>query len=136
MNPHIVSIFEPVAPSPIDRYNLVSNLYEKKICAGIALLPIFPYIIDNELESLISTAVHHHARYILYKYLELKGDQKQDVLKSIHHYFPQHLQMYEQEYDQRYTPSLTYQEKLYKKMHELTQKYQIPTKIPLLNETL
>lgn len=136
MNSQMVSLFEPKAPSTIDRYKIIPYLYNKNIYAGIAVLPIFPYITDNELESLISTAAQYNAQYLLYKYLELKGDQKQDILRSIQHHFPQFLEKYNQEYDQRFTPSLTYQKQLHKKMDQLTQKYQIPTEIPLLNNSI
>jgi len=71
-----------------NRLQLVKTLNEHTIKTGVALIPIIPYITDNELENIIKESKKHKARYLLHNYLELKGEQKKKVCCLIQQHYP------------------------------------------------
>ena len=104
----VAQVFEKQVPSPMDRLHAVQTLSEQGIPTGVALIPVLPFIVDNELESIVLSASDHQAQYILHKYLQLKGDQKQRFLGILSNNYPHLVEKYMTLYRNDITPKKTY----------------------------
>ncbi len=91
----VVRIFEPEVPSPNDRLQTVQTLRNQGITAGVALIPILPYIVESEVESIVKAARSIDAQYLLHKHLELKGDQERLFRNLIKAHYPHLLSKYD-----------------------------------------
>jgi len=125
LNEKISSLFEKNVISTKHRFNLVDTLSKNKIKAGIAQIPILPYITSKEIESIIKISKKYNAQYFLYKYLELKGEQKQIFLDLIKKYFPEHLTKYKTIYNNSIKPELKYTKEIDIKIQKYCKKYDI-----------
>ena len=114
-------ILEPFAPSPKTRIRIVERLNDHGIKSGIAIMPIIPFITDDELEDIIKNASSRGARYILWEFLELKGDQKRVFLSR----FPHLVEEYKKIYSEGIKPDIRYRKKINEKMNKLCRKYKI-----------
>jgi DNA repair photolyase len=123
----ISNLFEPLVPSPLDRFQMVSNLQSHHIKTGIALIPIMPYITDGTIEEFLITSALHHANHIIYKHLELKGDQKQIMLHLIGQIDPTLPSKYEQLYADSYAPHDMYIAETNKHIQEICRRLRLPT---------
>ncbi|MBN1860441.1 MAG: radical SAM protein [Candidatus Thermoplasmatota archaeon] len=126
---HVVQIFEPAVPSPVDRLRTIKELRKQDINAGIAVIPILPYITEIELENLVSAAQKVEARYVLHKYLELKGDQKQYVRNLIKIHYPHLLSKYDTLYENNFSPGSKYIQQLNDTLSKYCKEYNISDKI-------
>lgn len=117
--------------SPLQRLHVLKELKKNNIVSGIAIIPIFPYLTDDSLELLVKKTKDCNADYVLYKHLELKGDQKNIFFNFIKNNFPSILPLYEQMYDENISPSTQYIHDLDKKIKRICRKYDIPTSIPV-----
>jgi DNA repair photolyase len=131
LNDQVVRIFEPAAPSPADRMQTLEKLRNNNIKAGIAFIPLLPYITDSELESMFQAAQRIGAQYLLHKHLELKGDQKQHFKNLIKMHYPHLLSRYDALYEHNIKPDDTYIKKLDNTLSQYHKTYNIPSKIPL-----
>ncbi|MDH7517508.1 MAG: radical SAM protein [Candidatus Thermoplasmatota archaeon] len=122
-------IFEKKVPSPDERLKTVKQLSEKGIKTGIAIIPIIPYINENEIEEIIKTAKKHDAKYVLHKHLELKGDQKNIFIEIIKKFYPSLFTKYIDIYIDNYAPNQIYINRIAKSVNLYCKKYEIPTKI-------
>ena len=95
LDPQVVRIFEPDVPSPTDRLQTVRTLRKNKIMTGMALIPMLPYIIESELESIVKDVHSVDAQYLLHKHLELKGDQETLFRTLIEAHYPHLLPQYD-----------------------------------------
>ena len=129
MKKTVSDIVEPQVPSPQERLHIIQTLADHHINTGLALIPVLPYIIDDELETIVQSAASHHARYFLHTYLQLKGDQKLLFLKNIEQYFPDLIEKYNTLYDQKTTLQNPYTIRLDKKLAILCKKHGIATKV-------
>jgi len=57
-------IFEPRAPSPRDRLRTLDKVKGAGFTAGIAFMPILPFITDSELETMAKTAKELGCDYV------------------------------------------------------------------------
>ena len=101
-------LFEENVPSPKKRLKVVEKLSESDIKVGLAIMPILPFIVEDELEEIVKAAKKYKADYILYKHLELKGDQKTVFLKEIGKINPSLLDKYKKLYKDNYIPNQGY----------------------------
>jgi DNA repair photolyase len=62
---------------------IVRIINKNGIYSGIAIMPFLPFIVESEIQSIFEEVKKHDLKYILYKHLELKGDQKQIFYKRI-----------------------------------------------------
>ena len=124
------SIFEPNAPPPQERLTTVHRLREKGIVAGVALMPILPYITDDEIEETMQAIKESNACYCVSKHLELKGDQRRQFERLLATHFPHLIKRYKLLYGNRYTPSAHYLQHLQERIHQLSRSYHIPETIP------
>jgi DNA repair photolyase len=125
----IKQIFEKDAP-PIDiRLKTVRNLSAVGIKTGIAVIPILPYITENEIEETVKLAKTHNVKYFLHKYLELKGNQKTLYYKILKNHFPELIEKYDLLYQNNFFPNRIYTSKITNKINSLCNYYKIKNKI-------
>lgn len=129
LNESVSKVFEGDVPSPLERLRTIKKLKESGIKTGIAIIPILPYITEDEIENIIKSAKDQKADYVVYKHLELKGDQKKlflDILKE----FNLHLiDQYEKLYSTSYMPSNNYLLKIDKSVNKYCAKFNVKNKI-------
>jgi DNA repair photolyase len=121
--------FEPYVPLPNERLQMMQKLSKDGISVGVALMPILPYITDAEIEQLIKSAKEHDAQYILWEYLELKGDQREEFMNIIKNRYPEYEDRYMKLYINGYKPSQRYIAETNKKIRDLCGKYGMKSKI-------
>ena len=131
LDDQVVRIFEPNVPSPNDRLQTVQILRNNGINAGVALIPMLPYIVEPELESIVKATRNVDAQYLLHKHLELKGDQERFYRKLIETHYPHLLPKYDALYDNDYNPRKEYIQELNKNFSGYCKKFKIPDKIIL-----
>jgi len=129
LDKHITNIFEKNVQTPKKRLQTVKMLMENDVKTGIALMPLLPYIVESELEGIVKTSRKWNAQYILHKYLELKGEQKQLFTDVIQKYYPHLFSTYDKLYKARFKPDGTYTSEIDKKIHSYCRKYNISEKI-------
>jgi len=125
----IYKFFEENAPAPTVRLQTIERLNNSGIISGIALIPILPFIVEEELENIISSAKDHNSKYILHKHLELKGDQKScffDLIKKID---TDLTKKYDKLYNESFMPNKNYLNKLNKMISNLCKENKIKNKI-------
>lgn len=121
--------FEKNVPAPKKRLEVVDILNNNGIYSGIALIPFLPFIVETEIEYIFKEAKKHNLKYILYKHLELKGDQKQIFFKQIKNYHIGVLKKYENLYKDSYFPNKNYLKKIDSLINKFSKKYNIKIKI-------
>lgn len=116
MDDNTSKIFEKDVPLPQKRMQVIKKLSESNIKAGIAVMPAIPYIVEEQIEKIVKSAKNHNADYLLFKHLELKGDQKNIFFEIIKKYYPQYFQNFVNLYKNSYSPDETYLLKLGEKI--------------------
>jgi len=115
----IISLIEPIwqtfeknVTSPKIRLETIKKLRKNSINSGLAIIPILPYINDKEIKLIIESAKKYDVNYILYKHLELKGDQKKFFLNFIENNFSGLKEKYAKLYENSYFPNRSYISKI------------------------
>jgi DNA repair photolyase len=125
----ISQIFEKNVPSPQDRLKIVNKLSEKNIKSGVAIIPLLPFIVEKEQESIIQRLKKQDVQYILYKHLELKGNQKKIFIDDLKKFYPSLVVKYEKLYKNSYKPKKKYIFKINSKFNELCNRYYLKNTI-------
>ncbi len=125
----ISQIFEKETPSPKERLKTIKHLSEAGIKTGIAIIPVLPYIAENELEKIITSAKKYDANYVSYKHLELKGDQKNIFMKILEKSYPSLVEKYEELYKDSYMPDDTYISNINNNLEKLCARYKLKNRI-------
>ena len=98
----LASIFEPGAPKPEERLELVGRLRDRGLKAGVAYIPVLPYLSDGELEEMVRAAAEVDASYVFFGSLTLHGGEpgssKWRFLRVLEHHFPELLSKYRRLY--------------------------------------
>ncbi|MBN2602801.1 MAG: radical SAM protein, partial [Candidatus Thermoplasmatota archaeon] len=115
----VYSIFEPNVSLPLQRLNVIKTLSENGIVSGLAIIPVLPYFVDDELEKIIKCARNYNALYVLSRSLELKGDQRDVFLKLIDKINSNLLSKYQKLYWENYLPDHNYTLKIKNKIDEI-----------------
>lgn len=131
LDDQVVRIFEPAVPSPRERLRTIQNLRKHAIKAGLAMIPILPFITETELEDIVKAAKNVDAQYILHKHLELKGDQEQHVRNLIKIHYPHLLPQYDMLYEESINPKEEYTQEFNELVSKYCKNYNISDKIPL-----
>jgi DNA repair photolyase len=131
LNENISRIFERDAPSPKKRMQMITSLMDHGIQTGLALIPVLPFIVESELEEIVKTTKYANAKYLLFKYLELKGDQKKAFEQVLHNHFPHLISQYRELFKEDFKPNKKYISKLTNKMFQLCSKYNISQKLTI-----
>jgi DNA repair photolyase len=126
---NILNIFEKNVPSSIERMNIIKQLTNSGIKSGLAVLPIMPFIVEDELEEIIKLAKENRAQYLLHKHLELKGDQKTIFLKNLKKLDQNLLNKYNKLYYHSYMPKQEYIIKIKDTITKYCKKWNISTNI-------
>ncbi|MBN1281105.1 MAG: hypothetical protein JXA00_05605 [Candidatus Thermoplasmatota archaeon] len=130
LHDRLVHVFEPQAPAPQHRLQVVDTLRRHGIVAGLALIPSMPYLVEPELKRIVNAARHVDAQYLLHSPLQLKGDQRQVVFALLHTHYPELLSQYHALYDDDVTPPPSYTKQLTDALSALCQQYNMPTALP------
>ena len=78
---------------------------------------------------MVESAKKHKAQYILHKYLELKGNQKDYFLDVLKKDYPNLLTKYQKLYKDSFFPDANYVYKINKTINRLCNKYELKNKI-------
>lgn len=125
---NISKIFENNIPSAKSRLQIIKKLSEEDIKTGLAIIPILPFLVEDEFENIIKSAKKYKAQYILSKALELKGDQKNLFLGILKNYRNDLVNKYKKLYKDSYNPDNKYLFKLNKSLDKFCQIYNLKHK--------
>lgn len=128
--PHdeISSKVEPYVCVSSQRFNVVHQLYEAGIYAGILLMPCLPFIEDNEQDvlKLVEMASQNHARFIYPAFgMTLREGNREYYYEKLDEIYPNLSNKYRKTFGDRYTCSSTKAKKLYHLFAEACEKYNI-----------
>jgi len=123
----IAKIFEPNAPKPKERLETLQNVKEAGFYAGIAFIPVLPFISDSaeQIEEMVKTAKEFGADYVFVGALTLYGIGKELYYKILEKYFPELLPRYKHFFRIFNQPNKAYQLDLEKKAKDFCEKYKI-----------
>jgi len=124
-----VSIFEGKIISPKERMNIIKLFTDAGVKSGLAIMPILPYITDQDLKEIFKIAHEKNIDYILCKYLELKGDQKRKFFDIIKLNYDNLFEKYQGLYKDSYKPDDKYISNLKKAIGFLSEKYSLKLSI-------
>jgi len=125
----ITKIFEKNVPSAKIRLQTIKKLTNEGIKTGLAVIPVLPYIVEEELEDIVKSARNYEARYLLHKHLELKGDQKTFFISILKESYPNLVEKYEKLYENIYKPDKKYILKINNTINGLCKSYELKNKI-------
>lgn len=125
----VVNIFEPDAINPFKRLGIIKKISEGNVKTGLAVIPFFPFIMDDELENIVRYASVNKADYVLFKVLELKGNLKKNVFEKIQMFFSDFIKDYRCLYDDSYLPKEDYVKKVGKQFSGYIKKYGLKKEI-------
>ncbi len=125
LDEEVAKIFEPGAPSPKDRLKALAKIKDAGFTAGIAFIPILPFITDSELETMVKTAKELGSDYVFFAPLTLYGEGKKIYLRIIEEKFPELSAKYNELYRDRFSPPKWYTSSFYKRVLYYTAKYNL-----------
>ncbi|RLF21360.1 MAG: radical SAM protein, partial [Thermoprotei archaeon] len=90
INEEEARIFEPGAPKPSDRLKALLKVKERGLCAGVAFIPVLPFISDSHdsLKAMVREARNHGADYVFVGGLTLHGEGRELYLRTIERHYP------------------------------------------------
>ncbi len=128
---------EPGAPSPSERFEAMKILASHGIYTGITMMPILPFIEDNEenIINIIKKANASGAKYILPWFgLTLRDRQRTYFYKKLDELYPGVKRQYQIKYGNRYECVANQVEMLKERFLELCDKYGISKRMDLYVE--
>lgn len=134
LNKKLSKLFEPRIISPQKRLDLIRKLRNENIICGAILMPIFPYLSDSEeeLEEMFSALQAYGTLYCVPGVLSLSHPAvKKRIFKVLGEKFPRSLDQYQALYDQLGHPALNYCQRIGKILQSCSEKYHIPTVLPV-----
>lgn len=130
----LASLFEPKALPSQDRLGLIQRLRKENIVCGAALMPILPYLSDSEKElgKIFKALDSCGALYCVPGVLSLNQTAaKNRVFRILREHYPAVQERYHALYDSQGYPALNYCERIEKHLAFLSEKYRIPTVLPV-----
>jgi len=112
----IARIFEPNAPLLDQRIEAIKKILDKGFMAGIAYMPILPYITDNEIDDMIKLAKDLGCKYVYFAPLTLQGKGRELFMRFLEIKYPEFLKEYKILYHNRYSPPKWWTKKFYVKI--------------------
>ena len=128
----LAEILEPGAPLPSRRYQALKALSEKGIYAGITLMPVLPFIEDNEenILAIVDRAREAGAKYIIASFgMTMRDRQRAYYYGKLDRLFPGLREKYEKRFGDRYSCGALNAGKLEKMSHEACARYSIATRM-------
>jgi DNA repair photolyase len=126
-------ILEPGAPVSSRRLEALQTLRQGGILSGITLMPILPFIEDNEenIRDIVTLAAENRAGYILPAFgMTLRDRQRAYYYDRLDRHFPGLRQRYESAYGNRYSVPARNAGSLEKVFHDLCREHGLATRIP------
>jgi len=120
-------LFEPVAPKPLDRIAVLEEFREQGMMAGIAYMPLLPYISDTPdmLEAMVKTARDQGVDYVFFSHLTLDSGVKERFYKVLEKHYPELIPKYNRLYKDKPYPDKTYRDRLYRIIEKLCREYKV-----------
>lgn len=134
LNDATAKLFEPRVAAPKKRLDLIEKLRKENIICGAALMPILPYLTDSqdELENIFASLQSCGALYCVPGILSLDYPAvQQRIFKLLAEKFPRLVDQYQALYDKLGRPALNYCQRIEKILQSCSEKYQIPTVLPV-----
>ncbi len=125
---------EPGAPPASERFAALRQLSAAGILTGITMMPILPFIEDNEenLRQLVEQAAASGAKYILPGFgLTLRDRQREYYYAKLDQHFPGLKEKYMRAFGERYSAPAQNAKKLGTYFQELCVKSGIATRMPI-----
>ncbi len=123
---------EPGAPPPSSRLQAMSNLANEDIYTGITLMPVLPFIEDNEanITDIVELARDSGASYIIPSFgMSLSDRQRAYYYDKLDIHFPGLRSKYEERFGEQYHCPASNAEALEKVFIELCNRYGIDTRM-------
>lgn len=123
---------EPGAPPTSSRYRAMRILAESGIYTGLTMMPILPFIEDNEenIRCIVEKSAAHGAKYIIPSLgMTLRDRQRAYYYKQLDKLFPEIREKYETKYGNQYGCFANNGDGLMSKFKELCSKYKIKTRM-------
>ncbi|MEI7594280.1 MAG: radical SAM protein [Bacteroidota bacterium] len=102
---YIAKVTEPFAPSPSLRFEAINELAKKGIYTGITLMPVLPFINDNEksVNDIVEKAHKYGAKYIIpYFGVTLRKGSREFFFKKLDANFTGVREKYENHFENKY----------------------------------
>ena len=125
---------EPYAPRPSARLKAMRVLADNGIQTGVTMMPILPYIEDNEenISQIVEKAAVAGATYIIpWMGMTMRYRQRDYFFNQLDVHFPGVKKKYVQRYGGRYGCDVPDAKSLYRLCTELCERHGIKTKLPL-----
>lgn len=135
LDDRVNKIFEPGATLPSARLSALQNTLQNGFLSGVSLMPLLPYISDTKenLHSMFNRFHETGAHYVMPATITLFGQGKADskvlMLHAIAKHFPELLEKYQRFFRSNHEMPPYYRNAFYKKMKELSTKFEIPDRI-------
>ena len=126
--------FEPGAPRPSSRFAAMRVLADNGIHTGVTMMPILPFIEDNEenITAIVARAAESGASYILtWMGMTMRDRQRAYFYLQLERLFPGVRQRYEQRYGDRYACDVANADVLYRHANALCAQHGIATRMPI-----
>lgn len=130
---------EPYAPLPMDRLKALGILSEIGICTSITMMPILPFIEDNEenIIDIVNKASFYGVKHIVpWLGMSLRDRQRAYYYAKLDRLFPGVRQKYEKRFKDMYSCSANNSRKLWSILSEACDKYNISLKMPTYEEKI
>ncbi len=130
----LAKILEPGAPVPSRRLSAMRALSEKGILTGVTLMPVLPFIEDDEenIASIVSCAHENGAAYILPAFgMTLRDRQRAYYYDKLDKHFPGLRGRYEKAFGERYSAKARDHDRLEAVFTTLCRQYGIATRMPV-----
>ena len=125
---------EPGAPGPSRRFAAMRILADQGIRTGVLLMPVLPFIEDNEenIAAIVEKAHESGASYIIPSFgVTLRDRQRSYYYDKLDKHFPGMREKYVKNFGGNYFGPANNQKGLYQLLEELCCKYNIPLQIPV-----
>jgi DNA repair photolyase len=135
MDNEMARIFEPAAPSPLDRLEAMAQLKEEGFLVGACLMPLLPFLSDtaDQIDFIIKTVKEFGGDFVLSGGMTLFGDQCNDsrmkYYDALAEYFSEVLTKTKAIFDNSDYPPPYYQKKISDLTSEICRKYDIKSRI-------
>ena len=125
---------EPPAPVPARRLTAMRRLSERGILTGLTMMPVLPFIEDNEdnISRIITLAHENGAAYILPAFgVTLRDRQRAYYYDKLDKYFPGLRSRYEKDFGEGYFAPAQNHDRLEQFFTGLCRQYGLATKMPV-----
>jgi len=121
----VARLFEPGAPDPFKRLEVLSELREHGLCAGLAFIPLLPFISDTleSIEDMVKAARDYRASYVFFGCLTLDEGVRERYYSVLRREYPELIPRYERLYSGKWYPLRSYQDRVMKVASSLCKKY-------------